>query len=97
MDIEWITLEHMTKGINTERLLADDYTGQERDLCIFLTQTYYHQIVEENTGGKTELNRFGQEKALCLAKWQTMRRLSSERDGLAGLVERGKFFMLNDA
>jgi hypothetical protein len=96
-ELEWITVEHMDKEIDIKQIIINDHGNQEGELCIFLTQAYYTHIIEENAGKGAKLNREGQERALSLAKWQTTRRVSSESDGLAGLVERAKFFMLNDA
>lgn len=92
--LQFITLEDMAVEVNLERIMLEDYDSVERDLALFLVQGYFRQFVID-AGGK--LNRAGQEKALIIAKWHATRRLASESDGLSGLVERSKLFMLNDA
>lgn len=92
--ITFIQLEDMQIPINIGRAILADYDQVERDLCVFLVQGYYNQIVQDK-GGK--LNRAGKERALYIAKYQATKRLSTEDDGLRGLVERSKLFMINDA
>ncbi|MGC9384730.1 MAG: hypothetical protein ACP5D6_09045 [Kosmotogaceae bacterium] len=91
--LQFITIADLNKEINIGRILLDDYDGIERDLCLFLVQGYFDEILKD-TG---EMNRHGTEKALVYAKWYATRRLSSEKEGLSGVVERSKLYMLNDA
>lgn len=91
--LQFITLTDLNQEINIGRILLDDYDGIERDLCLFLIQGYFNEILKD-TG---EMNRHGREKAFAYAKWYATRRLSSEKEGLTGVIERGKLYMLNDA
>lgn len=90
----FISMSDMAKEINIERIIMDDYDSVERDLCIFLVQGYYNQILAENGGS---LNKPGRQKAFFYAKYHATRRLSSENGGLSGLIQRSKMYMLNDA
>lgn len=91
--LQFITLIDLDKKINVGRIILDDYDGIERDLCLFLVQGYFNEITKDMEG----IDRHGTEKAFAYAKWYATRRLSSEKEGLAGIVERGKLYMLNDA
>jgi len=92
--IDSIQMVDMDKEIKTSRILLDDYDGIERDLCIILVQGYFRNILNTTD---PEMNSYGKQKAFVYAKWFTTRRLSSEQNGLHGLVERSKMYMLNDA
>ena len=94
-NLSWITLDDVENTqIDTGRLLVSDFDNAERYLCIYLVQQYYNQILTDNNG---VLNRAGKIKALAFAKFTATRRLASETDGLIGLVERAKLYLLNDA
>lgn len=92
-NLQFITITDLNREVNIGRILLDDYDGIERDLCLFLVQGFFNEIIKD-TG---EMNRHGTEKALAYAKWYATRRLSSEKEGLSGVIERSKLYMLNDA
>lgn len=92
--MESISIADMKKEINIRRIIMGDYDGSERDLCLFLIQGFYNEMLSTSGGN---MNRHGLEKAFAYSKWFATKRLSSDKDGLLGLIERGKLFMFNDA
>lgn len=92
--MDFITMADMKKKINIQRIIMEDYDGSERDLALFLVQGFFNHMLSTSGG---DMNRHGLEKSLAYSKWFATKRLSSEKDGLNGLIERGKMYLLNDA
>ena len=55
--LAFITMADMQKPININRIMLDDYDGIERDLCIFLVQGYFDNIITEKQEKQTTIQK----------------------------------------
>jgi hypothetical protein len=81
--------------IDTGRMLAQDYKGSERDLCVYLVQQYYQEWLRIGLEKGDNVKKDSwQLTALDKSKVMAIQRLTTE---LHDLVDRATLFALDEA